>query len=380
MTRAAATRRTTVALLIASALLAVSASSALAGDVTVSGPRGGPSTTVSLASLADKFDVDADYELRDASGSAQPVHVKGISVAALLAAINADPVYGGVEVLRADQSKLLVSKSQIVAGAPSPVVYEDAAGVHFLRPSYGSTDANAGDVVTAAGNLTLRQTDSSQLQVEARASKTSVRARKAVTFSATASGAGAGEQYTYKWNFDDGTTATGAKVTHRYAKRGRYDVLVTVTTAGSDRSDPDVVSVQVGDPAKSKQNRSGGGTNQVAGAPDSGASDGSSGSGTNAATTQTEASAPVTKRRRVFRAAPAGEQVTGQLLSATIVAAPHAASTLGARSGQQIQKAPAIGIPGEAMGIGGVAALLGIGFMLELGTFGKLATRIRPGG
>jgi hypothetical protein len=345
----------TAALTLALALAA--AAPAMAADVTLVGPRGAAPKTVVFESLTP--DVDADYAVRGADGSSKTVHVNGVSLSALLAATNADPVYGGIEIARGDGTSVLVSKAQVL-GAPAPVLYLDGATLRFLRPSYGSSDANAADQIGGA-SLMLRQTDSSRLQVEARASKLKLRARKLVTFTATAKGAAAGEQHEFEWQFDDGTKGSGPTISHRFARRGRYDVLVTVRTAGSTRSDPDVVTVQVGAPVVSKKQRAGGGTNDAASAPDSGAADGASGSGDAAAPQKS-----VKRKKKTPSTAASLPTVSGQLLSAA--AAPLESSSLAARSGQQTKASTAAeGIPGAAIGAAGLFGLLGFGFMLEFG-------------
>lgn len=91
----------------------VFAAPAAAADVTIVGPRGGGSKTVSFESLTP--DVNADYAVRDAAGSTKSVHVNGVSLGALLAAADSDPVYGGIEIGRGDGTSLRVSKVQILA-------------------------------------------------------------------------------------------------------------------------------------------------------------------------------------------------------------------------------------------------------------------------
>ncbi len=358
------------------------ASTAVAGEVTVEFPRESGSKTVSLASLTGSFDVDQDYEIRGASGSTQSERIRGISLAALLTAVNADPVYGGVEIVRPNGGTVLISKAQILAGWPAPVVYESAGEMRFLRPSYAAGDANAGDIVSTTGTLVVRQTDASRIQVKAKVSKSKVKARELVRFTAIVSGIGAGEQYSVEWNFRDGKKSTGESVSHRFSKRGNYVVLVTVKTEGSDRSDPTTVAVRVGDPAKNQKQRSGGGTNEVVGAPDSGASDGTSGSGENAASEDADSE---TDSQEQAKEQPAPEpelpQITGRLLDPNVAADPQAASTLAARSGQQVENdSGTIGVPGEALGVAATFGLLGLGFLLELGTFGRFRSRLTLGG
>lgn len=365
---------------VVAAALCLAPAPAVAADVTVIGPRGGASTTVSLESLSSSFDVDADYELRDAGGPLESRRVRGISLAALLAAVDADPVYGGVEVLRGNGAPVLVSKAQIVAGSPSPVIYADGDHAVFLRPSYAAADANAADVVAGAP-LVLRQTGGSPLQVEARVSAVRAGVGKTLRFMATATGAAAGESYLFKWNFDDGSTATGAEVSHSFARRGRYDVLVTVSAGGSTRSDPDVVSVQVGRAVKSEKARKGGGTNDAANAPDSGASDGAAGQGAAAGGAGRAKHAAERRQRRRKRAgtasaAPAVPPVTGRLLDQVGVRNERQPA-VAARSGRaEPPGRTASGVPRAAVGTAGALALLGIGAALELGAPARVRRRL----
>lgn len=353
-----------------------------AADVTVIGPRDGAAVTKSLDSLSDAFDIDTDYQIIDPSGTIETRHVRGISLAALLAAVDADPVYGGVQVVRPDSSVVLVSKFQILAGSPAPAIYADGENAVFVRPSYFAGDANVVDVI-AAGVLAIRQTDSSPLQVEARASTAKTGVRKLVRFNASANGAAAGERCTFTWNFDDGSTATGPEVSHRFIRRGHFDVLVTVTTDGSSRSDPDVVSVQVGETVKSGKQRKGGGTNAASGAPDSGVADGASGPGAQADTDGDTANARsrVKTKRRMWRkrsslSVAALPLISGQLIDAAASAHERPTVAVAARNGRtEVRDSVRGGAPGEALGAVGVLALLGIGAALELGTPRRLRSR-----
>lgn len=375
------TRATFLVVLAAIAGSAFAASPASAGTVTIKGPQGGPDITRELSDLTAQFDVDADYDVRSSSGLVRSEPIRGISIDALFKAVNADTAYRGVNVLRPNGGSVFISKAQVTAAAPSPVIYESGGEVRFLRPSYNERDNNAVDLVSAGGNLILQQTADSSLKITAKASKTKAKARESVKFTATVEGIGAGEQTEISWVFADGKTGKGAEVSHRFSKRGVYRVLATVKTAGSGLSSSAVVQVQIGNPVKSDKKRSGGGNNDAAGAPDSGASDGQSGSGDTAATdTTTEP-----EQRRKKQQPKVDETltpITGQLLDPTATPTPEQQSELAARSGTQSDpqnQGSAAGIPSEAIGVAGALGLLGFGFILELGAFARFRSRFSLG-
>ena len=348
---------------------------AAAADINVVGPRGGETKSVSFGSLSSQFDVDQDYVIRGASGATSVKRVKGISVARLLTVIGADEVYGGLEIIRPNGTRVRLSKIQLLASGDTPVIFAEGDQLVFLRPSYGSGDANANDVVSVGGALTLKQVTLGTLSVGAKASKTKVKAGELVTFTGTASGGGAGEAYKFTWVFKDGKEGAGASVSHRFKKRGTYEVLLAAKTVGSNRSDADVVVIQVGDPVKSKKKRVGGGTNESAGAPSSGAADGDSGSGDVATTDQTQ---PKTKRKRKpANDAPDStlERVTGQVLLSSTTEPLAESSTLAARSGSQQPVEPKSTGLGISTGVwAAIAALLILAFGAALEN-GKLRIR-----
>ena len=110
-----------------------------------------------------------------------------------------------------------------------PVFYVDGGDVRFLRPADGEPGR-----VSGPGPLTLTLSRAARLAVTARASTRRTKPGKPVTFTATVSGARPGERVEVSWYFDDGRSARGRRVTHRFRKPGTYDVVVGATTASSE--------------------------------------------------------------------------------------------------------------------------------------------------
>lgn len=367
-------RRLLIATCVALVVSAGAAASASAADINLVAPRSGETRTIPFESLAPQFDVDSDYVIRGASGNTVTKRVKGISIARLLSSSGADEVYSAIEIARPGGAPIVLSKVQILAAGATPAIYSDGGNLVFVRPSYDSGDVNANDVVSVSGALTLKQTDLGALKIDVKASKQKVKVGDRVEFSATASGGGAGRTYNFKWNFNDGATDTGARTAHKFTRRGTYRVLVAVKAEGADRSDAKVVEVQVGAAAKSKKNRSGGGTNDAVGAPVSGAADGDSGSGEQAATEQQP------KKAKKKTAQPVEDKslqvVRGQVLLTNQAQPMTASSALAARSGSKTADKPetsGLGISTGAWAALAAILLLAFGAALENGKF-----RLRP--
>ncbi|MBJ7459009.1 MAG: PKD domain-containing protein [Thermoleophilaceae bacterium] len=359
-------RRPRLIPLAALVLLLAAPSAAQAADVTVNFARGGGSKTVSLDSLSGSFDVNAKYALVGPSGKTTTTQIQGISLRALLDAVDADPTYSRVTIARPSGDPVRVTRAQIEGSGIGPVFYDDGGRATFVRPSYFSSDENAGDVISGSP-LVVTQVDDSDFALKAKASKTNPKTSESVAFSATATGA-AGQRLTYKWNFNDGSTATGAKVSHNFKKRGYYRVLVTVRGEGESASSASVLKIQVGKAVKSDKQREGGGNNNSAGAPVSGRADGTSGSGDSAGSADAARSQTrrAKKQSRPQQSPEAAQTVTGELL--TSIAQPPQQNALAARSGQQnAENGSSGGIPSEAAGAAGALALLGLGVALEMG-------------
>jgi PKD domain-containing protein len=345
-----------------------------AAQVTVVAAGGGQQT-LSLEALGEGDVSERPYTLRSTEGEST-LRLGGFSPAAILAAAGIDPYgFSSLEVQRPAGGSVLLSRHQALdpSAFPEgpPVVYATAAGTGFLRPSAGAGDVNAPDSFEAPQGLTLVLRNDSPLRVSAHASTVRTRPGQPVTFSAVVERAGAGEKLSYSWYFDDGSSSTGPRTRHRFAKRGSYDVIVGVTTPGDDVGASAVVTVQVGPPLGGPD-RKGGGRNEDAGAPDHGAAsgggpDGTTGSGPASTgakqTTPTPAEPDERSRRSQPRQAPEGQQISGVLLSSSTAAAPS--STAAARSGTLSESDGGSGLPGAALGLLATAALLGLGVLVE---------------
>jgi hypothetical protein len=355
--------------LAALTLLGAATANASAADVTVVS-RDGKQKTFDIGALAPQYDVDQDYKLISNSGASRTVHVKGISVGALLQAADADPAYSRIVIAVPGQGSIRLTRTQIDSRdfAP-PAVFETGGQAGFVRPSYATGDANASNFVQGA-SLTVNQpapnTEDGAI-VSATASKSKAKVKKSVTFTAKITNTAAGEQFTFKWNFDDGATATGETVKHAFKKAGTYGVLVSATPVGEKTSIPGIVKVTIGKAVKSDKQRAGNGTNDDAAAPATGSASGDSGSGDQAAT---EGATKNTKKKRKPEAKvdPNLEVVRGELIASTYTPIDPTQSTLAARSGQQQQPVDEAGFKLSGQTAAGIAALLllGGGAFLEL--------------
>lgn len=369
------------------------AASADVAQVTVVSP-GGAQQTLSLEALAGSEDVhDRAYALRADSGETSQT-VTGFSLAQILDAAGADPYsFSFLEVQRPAGGAVLLSRDQALGNASDgpPAVYAGAGGTGFIRPSAGSEDLNAGDSFTAPQGIAIVLRKGTHLKVRATASTQRAKAGQEVDFSAVVEQAGAGEQLAYSWYFDDGGSAEGAEASHSFAKRGSYDVVVGVTTAGNETGASAVVTVQVGAPLGGP-NRKGGGTNEDANAPDHGAAEGptsGTGSGYDSAAgavghapPDTQPAAALSVRRGTpdrpkqdsKPQVPPGDLVEGELVSAEASLPPQQAKQAeAARTGKlDGGGGDGGGIPGAAWGILATLGLLGVGAVAEAGGAGGI--------
>jgi PKD domain len=264
--------------LVAAALLALPAV-ARASDQLVVEPEGTSPVTVSLTGLGEP-DVQArEYTIDDGTGERR-VPVTGYSLDKVLDAANVDPYrFADLQVAAAAGLSVTLGRDEVVradtfAEGP-PVFWMDAEEARFLRPQ----SAAAGSVLVSGGAITVSLSRLSELEVSVTASKRRVKVGEPVTFTATVSGAPDGQEVQLDWYFDDETEGSGSRITHRFMRRGTYDVLVGATTASDRTGASATASVRVGRPSGGP-NRKGGGTNDDANAPDSGSATGTDASGT----------------------------------------------------------------------------------------------------
>ncbi len=382
--------------------------------MTIQPAGGGDGNPLVLADLAAKLDVhDAAYELRSADGAVQPVTVAaGITLGALLreAGVDLDD-FTYLEIPRADGTSVLVLRDQVLAedAAVQPVVWEDADGLHFLRPPSGEDDVNAEDLVTPVdGALVVRPLTGDPLGVRIDVSRARVRPREVVAFAAVLV-AGARPGVEFEWYFDDGAAGTsGANVTHRFTRPGTYNVLVNVSEGGRQLDVYDVATVVVAAPRRERGhprrgsggggggtaggdgsgdgsgtgaggNGSGAGSGTGAGAGGDGSGDGSgAGASGNGAGSGSPAGAPPPPRhreparRRPARRAPTpkppaattADTVTGTLLASTD-ASPLAALASHRTTGARAEPKRPLQIPMGVWVAAGVALLVVAGWVVE---------------
>ena len=118
-----------------------------------------------------------------------------------------------------------------------PVVWADAQGVHFLRPSRGSGTRTRADLVTFAdGRARARAEDAASRSCRGSSRRRCARGpRERVDFSASlAGGAPLGPGMEYEWYFDGTGTVRGANVSHRFPRAGTYLVLLNVVRGDGD--------------------------------------------------------------------------------------------------------------------------------------------------
>ena len=99
----------------------------------------------------------------------------------------------------------------------------------------GSGDTS--DFVRSTGQpLEMTVNGGSLLSVDVSASPRTGKVGQTFTFTATLQAPPPGASFQYVWTFDDGQTATGQTVTHRYTASGDYQPRVEVTGSGGNNA------------------------------------------------------------------------------------------------------------------------------------------------
>ncbi|MFT4049865.1 MAG: PKD domain-containing protein [Solirubrobacterales bacterium] len=374
---AAPTKRLLILCTVAASLLAATfAQAASAATVTVV-PNTGPATSFDLADLTGSFDVHSNFMIRKSKSSSVNQLFDGISIRSLLDLAGAD-AYTRVDITTASGAVRLTRAQVEDTAHPLPSIYQAGALAGFIRPSYSSTDFNAADMISGDA-ITIKQSISSTdgPLAKATASKTTVKVKQSVSFTASVSNAASGEQFAYTWTFDDGNTATGESPKHTFKKRGTYRVLLTATPKAGGSPAYGVVKIQVGAAAKSKKKQTGGGTNESAGAPATGAADGDSGDGDQAATDGGTKTTKKKKKKAKTTTPSDLERVSGELMASSEPIVVQQ-STLAARSGQQtVPQAKGLGITtDQAAGLAALLLLAG-GALLEFNIPQNFRRRLR---
>ncbi len=216
----------------------------------------------------------SSYTLKAPGVRSQQIQLTGLSINGLLTLAGLDPsTVESVAVEHPDGTQTDLSQRDIAA-PPYPegpaLVFEKGSSTGFLRPITGPGDNNSTDATASSAGVPLEimVQASGQLKVTASATPKRAPVGQSVVFSAELSGLPPGFNATYDWSFGDGSTATGAVVTHSYLAIGQYAAAVDATIPGSGAVSA-ALEVVVGHPKKAK----------VAGAGTSTSGTGGSGTG-----------------------------------------------------------------------------------------------------
>lgn len=159
----------------------------------------------------------------------------------------------------AGQQVSFVEDLSRVSGAPAPnsfqwrwnfgdsTEYNTAISPKHTFAAAGTYNVRAQILDTSGGASTWTDLDSAQITVigaalanaptaKVTASATAVPIGGSITFDATGSRAADGGKLTYLWNFNDGSTDTGPRVTHTFAIQGQGIVALIVTDSRGARS------------------------------------------------------------------------------------------------------------------------------------------------
>lgn len=183
----------------------------------------------------------------------------GLSLRRLMAMVGVDPDrVTAVRVTGDDGAAMKLPRNSLKEPFPSgdgppipPVIWADGDGLHFVRVEGERNPVQRAD---AAGEqpLLVEVEGGESIPVTATASRTEIEAGGSVRFRAVAEHEGG--RLAYRWDFGDGSRASGEDVTHAFRRPGRYTARVTVT-AGSAVGHSNRIVITVGDPPPPKPPR-----------------------------------------------------------------------------------------------------------------------------
>jgi hypothetical protein len=343
---------------------------------------GSKTISVSGDEITGAADVQgATYTLKAPGAPSQQIQLTGLSIHGLLELAGFDPdTIQSVQVAHPDGTETDLSHADISATPPfpegPPLVLEQGASTVFFRPITGPGDNNASDDVAspAGAPLDITVQISAQLSVTASATPKRAGVGQTVTFSAAAADLPPGAEASYDWSFGDGTTASGAVVSHAYAAIGQYAAAVNVTVAASlgSAGASQVLTVVVGNPRKAKV--AGAGTSS-SGTPGTGTGKGAGGTGSGSSTRPAAVKATPKRPAKASSApgvatplpveapdAQAGDEVEGILLTdaGTPLAPLIAATTPAGSTASSASQTASTGGGGIGAAGGGIALTIAI--------------------
>jgi len=231
-------RRVASALALSFAALLTGASIAHAGPgVTLTQGVNNPTKLISGGQISGSADASGTYNLRERPGDpGKPISLSGLSMRGLLSLAGYNPgAVRFVQIVGGDGSVITVTGPEINS-PPFPdgpaLVSDNGATTRFVKPSLtsGGTSQSVASVPGTPIEMTVE--GGSLLSVRATASPSTVKVGQTVTFHASVAFAPPGASFTYEWDFGDGSSASGATVTHQYELSGDFTARVTVHGTG----------------------------------------------------------------------------------------------------------------------------------------------------
>jgi hypothetical protein len=167
-----------------------------------------------------------------------------ISVSELLTLAGINPAgINHAEIMRLNGNWSTLDSADLVAPSTrfedgrKPIFWVNGSETQYLRPLRGPSDTNGDDQIVASNgsSLDMYVYSGPVLAVAATATPKRIAVKQSVTVTARVANPAAGDGVlTYTWNFQDGSTATGASVEHAYAVAGTWYPVVTVLGKGND--------------------------------------------------------------------------------------------------------------------------------------------------